>query len=242
MTCLELPEKITWSEEDDKKLFVLFKQYGSKWSTIAKEYKNRTENQVKNRFYSTLRRIATKKKRENPNSHIPEPKSKNDLLQYVDDALEYGHNCCSKRGRMKKRAEPLLASGDGVEFTPFSFPPTKVSAISPPQMMLPYMNYNMIPNMMPYMPIAVPVAEYPPGVTPNPMMFSRGRMFGQELTGPNTMAVEQPNLLQQMQGKLREVAMLQQNIIDSLIETRKQQCPPTPVHGTLNGFGGQGKE
>ena len=223
---LETPEKITWTEEDDRKLFTLFKKYGSKWSIIAKEYKNRTENQVKNRFYSTLRRIATKKKRENPGAHIPDPKCKNDLLQYVDDALEYGHSCCSKRGRMKKRPEPMPPMGEGVEFMPFSFPPTKMAAISPPQMFLPYMPYKVQPNMMPFMPMPVPMADYP-GALSNAMLFSRSMVSPmQDHTGTAASLLESPNLLAQMQNKLREVTLLQQNIIEAIMEGRQPCTPP----------------
>ncbi len=221
---IEVPEKITWSEEDDKKLFILFKKLGSKWSAIAKEFKNRTENQVKNRFYSTLRRIATKKRRENPNLHIPDPKSKSDLLQYVDDALEYGHNCCSKRGRMKKRLEPS-SPNELPEFAPFSFP-AKVALRVPqqqPQLLFPFM----IPEAVPVVPFAVPfataapMAEYPivrpTAATPEQLELAK-HLLGpmQEHTGSSSMIESPPNLLGQMQYKLREVAALQQNIIDLL--------------------------
>jgi hypothetical protein len=56
-----------------------------------------SENQVKNRFYSTLRRVATKK------AHNNQAKiGKDYLIQFLEDAILYGHNCSSKRGRKPK--------------------------------------------------------------------------------------------------------------------------------------------
>lgn len=50
-------KKGNWNPEEDYKIFVLFEKFGSKWSKIASFFKGRTENSIKNRFYSTLRRI-----------------------------------------------------------------------------------------------------------------------------------------------------------------------------------------
>eukprot|EP00826_Nyctotherus_ovalis_P055417 TRINITY_DN7355_c0_g1_i13.p1 TRINITY_DN7355_c0_g1~~TRINITY_DN7355_c0_g1_i13.p1 ORF type:complete len:225 (-),score=88.91 TRINITY_DN7355_c0_g1_i13:58-732(-) len=93
---------VKWTEEEDRKLFMLYKLKGSCWSSIATEFRNRNENQVKNRFYSTLRRMAVKvNTRKGEQTHKAR---KEDLIKYVDDALVYGHHCRSKRGR-KRRAE-----------------------------------------------------------------------------------------------------------------------------------------
>ena len=92
-----------WTEEDDKKLFGLYKCFGTVWSMMTKEFPGRDQNQIKNRFYSTLRRVATKKISE---GKLPYKKSieigTNELLKYVDDAIEYGHCCFSKRGKRSK--------------------------------------------------------------------------------------------------------------------------------------------
>lgn len=97
-------QMVVWSEDEDKRLFQLFKERGATWSALAQEFKGRTESQVKNRFYSTLRRVATKKGLE---THAP-PRcsihlSKTELLQYIDEAMNIGHTCFSKRGRKKKQ-------------------------------------------------------------------------------------------------------------------------------------------
>lgn len=103
----QMTGKVSWTEEEDKKIFILYKQHGAKWSRIAKEFKDKTDNQVKNRFYSTLRRVATKNNRDNPcRSFSSDQLGKTELLQYVDEAFEYGHTCSSKRGRKKKKIIP----------------------------------------------------------------------------------------------------------------------------------------
>ncbi len=87
-----------WTAEQDRALFQLFKDLGAHWTKIAKEFPGRNENEVKNRFYSTLRRVANTQQ----GKLIPEDRSKTGLLKYVDFALENGHFCASKRGRKRK--------------------------------------------------------------------------------------------------------------------------------------------
>lgn len=45
-----------FTEEEDKKLIQLFRQYGPKWATIAKYYANRTADMIKNRFHSSIKK------------------------------------------------------------------------------------------------------------------------------------------------------------------------------------------
>lgn len=96
-----------WTEEDNKKLFLLYKEMGSHWSEFTKYFSGLTENQIKSRFYSTLRRVAAKK------THITYGKAatqmrKEFLVQFVDDAILYGHSCKSKRGRKPQGNKHLL--------------------------------------------------------------------------------------------------------------------------------------
>eukprot|EP00826_Nyctotherus_ovalis_P064403 TRINITY_DN9446_c0_g4_i1.p1 TRINITY_DN9446_c0_g4~~TRINITY_DN9446_c0_g4_i1.p1 ORF type:complete len:248 (+),score=7.54 TRINITY_DN9446_c0_g4_i1:258-1001(+) len=92
-----------WSVTEDRKLFQLYKQHGSVWPFIAREFPNKTESQVKNRFYSTLRRVATW---HNIKKNLPQKNyirmSKCELVKYIDAAIKYGHKCFSKRGRKRK--------------------------------------------------------------------------------------------------------------------------------------------
>jgi hypothetical protein len=52
-----------WMAEEDFLIFKFFSEFGSKWSLIASKFPGRTENSVKNRFYSTLRRISLDEKK-----------------------------------------------------------------------------------------------------------------------------------------------------------------------------------
>jgi hypothetical protein len=45
-----------FTDEEDKKLILLFKQNGPKWATISKYYPNRTADMVKNRFHSSIKK------------------------------------------------------------------------------------------------------------------------------------------------------------------------------------------
>lgn len=207
-----------WSEEDDKKLFLLFKKCGAKWSNIAKKFKNRTENQVKNRFYSTLRRIATKKRRDNPDLHIPDPKSKKDLLQYVDDALEYGHNCCSKRGRIKKRPETLTPSNG----SPFS----KVVVKAPTQTPSTNISQAEIPILYPLENASIQNIQLvdPVPATPEQMELAR-QLFKPALPS---------NLLFQLEQKEKEIAEIRQRILYSLFCLKYQQEMLIPQQNVVN--------
>ena len=49
--------KGNWTKDEDAKIFKMYQDYGPKWSLIAKEFKGRTENSIKNRFYCTVRKI-----------------------------------------------------------------------------------------------------------------------------------------------------------------------------------------
>ena len=46
-----------FTEEEDIKLFQYYKDLGKKWAEISKKMKNRTENAVKNRFNSLIKKL-----------------------------------------------------------------------------------------------------------------------------------------------------------------------------------------
>lgn len=48
--------KGAWSDQEDLTIFQLHSQIGAKWAEIARRLPGRTENSIKNRFYSMLRR------------------------------------------------------------------------------------------------------------------------------------------------------------------------------------------
>ncbi len=110
------PAKKPWTEEETQKLLMLYKVHGSRWSMIALRFPGRTENDVKNRFYTTLKRVATRAQLEDPlrftSSFI---KCKTNLVQFVDAAIMYGQLLPSKRGR-KKNSEKKLAGRQAILF------------------------------------------------------------------------------------------------------------------------------
>ena len=62
-----------WSIAEQKRIFELYKRYGNQWKSIADEFQGRTDNGVKNMFFSVIRkalRISVKliKSRENMSS------------------------------------------------------------------------------------------------------------------------------------------------------------------------------
>jgi hypothetical protein len=50
-------KKGEWKEEEDALIFQMFQTLGPKWTVIARCLEGRTENSIKNRFYSTIRKM-----------------------------------------------------------------------------------------------------------------------------------------------------------------------------------------
>lgn len=56
-------KKGDWTPEEDDLIYKLYVNYGSSWSKIALHFKDRTENSIKNRFYSTIRKLYSDQKK-----------------------------------------------------------------------------------------------------------------------------------------------------------------------------------
>ena len=61
-------KKETWTEEEENNIFELQKQLGNKWSEIATHMPGRTDNSIKNCFYSAIRRNLRKYNKKKPES------------------------------------------------------------------------------------------------------------------------------------------------------------------------------
>lgn len=118
----KLKRNESWTEEEDKTLFELYKKHGSSWTLIASAFHGKSESNVKNRFYSTLRRITRMKLKECKNPEEAK-ECKQNILNYVDEAINYGHNCFNKRGRPKKSQEIPEDSQRPISEVPQDLPP-----------------------------------------------------------------------------------------------------------------------
>lgn len=158
-----------WTEEEDRLLFRLYKEKGSVWSAIARNFSGRTENNLKNRFYSTLRRIARKKAKGLTNAELINKISHN-ILDYVDEALETGHNCFSKRGRPKKglslrsdKKQKLKMESPGPSTPPAAVPDPPVPQISPAVLnaqVIPQETHREAPSEGASLPVPEQLAQY----------------------------------------------------------------------------------
>lgn len=81
---------------------MFYKIYGSKWSKIAAEFSGMSENDIKNKFYSSLKSISSKLQ-----NHESVPKHKKDLIQYVDIAIIHEELLpCKRSTRRSKSRRP----------------------------------------------------------------------------------------------------------------------------------------
>lgn len=86
---------LDWSESEDKKLFELYKNFGTNWKEMTLHLPGKNRNDIKNRFYSTLRRVIKK-------LNIDSNMAPKDFLAYTDIAESIGRSCYSKRGRKRR--------------------------------------------------------------------------------------------------------------------------------------------
>ncbi|CAK63104.1 unnamed protein product (macronuclear) [Paramecium tetraurelia] len=76
-----------WSQQEDLKIWTLYKKIGSRWSEMAKKLRGRPENMIKNRFYGYIRKNYAKQ--ENPYYIVPNQRRQ---LTKEDDQVELLQN------------------------------------------------------------------------------------------------------------------------------------------------------
>ena len=99
-------KKGKWTDEEDDLIFKLYLQHGSSWSKIGKLVPDRTENSIKNRFYSTLRRIKSCQDKGRRPYIALESKIFNLLYEYPD--LEKLISKKNKSVRRRKRTDRVI--------------------------------------------------------------------------------------------------------------------------------------
>ena len=52
--------KSAWTDEEERILFQCHQEYGNKWKSIAAHLRGRTDNDIKNKFYSSMRKKLRK--------------------------------------------------------------------------------------------------------------------------------------------------------------------------------------
>ena len=79
--------KGNWTLEEDLLIMVFYQKYNGRWKNIIPIFEKRSENSIKNRFYSELRKISLKYE----NNIYKEPKKKlklNVILKYLEQGIE----------------------------------------------------------------------------------------------------------------------------------------------------------
>jgi hypothetical protein len=152
-----------------------------------------------------LRRIATKKFRESHKDiHKKGKLSKNNLLQYVDDAIQYGHNCSSKRGRKRKSKIPSIQKIVEV--------PKKEEPIIPtlqnPMPIRPF------PCIFPISPASVGIhTDYAFQFPVNPQIPELTIQPREKNLSLEQNIIQQQNLLAHMQREINHLGAMQQQLI-----------------------------
>jgi len=96
---------------------------------MVEKFPGRDANSIKNKFYTTLKRVATRAQLENPSKYPPTlVKDRKSLLQFVELAMEYGDQIPSKRGR-KCNSDWQQAPNNSILFPSDNKPSTFINPV-----------------------------------------------------------------------------------------------------------------
>jgi hypothetical protein len=95
-------KKEIWTSEEENKVFELQEQLGNKWSEIANHLPGRTDNSIKNCFYSAIRRNLRKFNRKKPESEKLKGSLKNLLKRPSSRAILMKKNNLEKNSEVVK--------------------------------------------------------------------------------------------------------------------------------------------
>jgi hypothetical protein len=109
--------KNKWTQDEERLLFQLYQSIGPKWCALVEHFQSRTENSIKNRFYSTLRRVATEHKR-NVQKEIKKTQNESDKLTLTSSDLYIENPQVAKTETLLKFLPLVLESlGTAIEET-----------------------------------------------------------------------------------------------------------------------------
>ncbi|CAG9313205.1 unnamed protein product [Blepharisma stoltei] len=112
-------KKGEWKPEEDSLIFQMYQTYGPKWTMIAKSLPGRTENSIKNRFYSAIRKIKSHsmmKCEEKMEKADPGNSENNGKVLTIISQMQQLENLLTNT---KKEISNLESSGDKEEFYGF---------------------------------------------------------------------------------------------------------------------------
>lgn len=106
-------KKGDWTEAEDAVIFREYRLRGPKWTEIAKLMPGRPENAIKNRFYSTLRKVKPREITINVVEHSELPKSRSMTCEAVLILLKQLQQLESMLGETRRQISYLEESLDG---------------------------------------------------------------------------------------------------------------------------------